>query len=93
MPPITGGSHIDIFFEICYSLIERGDALTSDKTMRKLTIKQKKMLDQAIHESGGITKVYSEIDLGDIGHIDAVNPCEIFYQNVNQYIWEKKFKN
>ena len=59
--------------------------------MRNLTAKQKKLLEQAIHESGGIDRVYAEEDVGDITHIDALNPCELFYQNVNRFILDKKF--
>jgi hypothetical protein len=65
-------------------------SLTTE-TMRKLTIKQKKMLDYAIEMNGGIERVYSSEDLTGLTTIDALNPCEIFCQNVDRYIADKKF--
>jgi hypothetical protein len=59
--------------------------------MRQLTAKQKKMLDKYLKETPSCHNV-DTMD-GDVyQEIDNINPCEIFYQNVNNYIWEKRMR-
>ena len=51
--------------------------------MRKLTKKQKKILDQFKHING-IDKL--PYDVWD--EIQEINDTEILYQNVDRYLWE-----
>jgi hypothetical protein len=53
--------------------------------MRKLTAKQKKILAQEWNRLKALGKVYPSVE--NIPYevyeaVDALNPCEIFYQNV-----------
>ena len=66
--------------------------------MRSLTRKQKKLLDdwytkqKAEGRSFGFQwdVQYDENFSGELYEtIDAINPCEVFYQNVNHYIQER----
>ena len=66
--------------------------------MRSLTIKQKKMLDSWYNDQVKAGRSFGlwwnvENDENFSGElyeeIDSLNPCEIFYQNVNNYIQEK----
>lgn len=66
--------------------------------MRQLTKRQKKMLDKWYNKQRTRGKTFGlwwdvkdddDFD-GDLyQEIDNLNPCEIFYQNVNHYIQEK----
>ena len=66
--------------------------------MRILTAKQRKMLDAWYNEQKAKGKSFGlwwdvkdddDFD-GDLYEkIDSLNPCEIFYQNVNNYIHDK----
>ena len=67
--------------------------------MRSLTRGQRKMLDVWFKEqkTSGRTLGYfwdvqdDEMFSGELYEkIDSLNPCEIFYQNVNNYIQEKE---
>jgi len=69
--------------------------------MRKLTKKQKKMLDKWYNEqvkNGRSFDDYWKLDEDDnfgsnlFHEIDNINPCEIFYQNVENYIQDKDNK-
>lgn len=69
--------------------------------MRNLTSKQKKLLDtwykeqKAKGKEFGIWWVVEEDDnfSGELyEQIDSLNPCEIFYQNVNDYIQAKAMR-
>lgn len=66
--------------------------------MRTLTVSQKKLLDKWYNEQVARGKTFGYFwDVGrddDFGgglyeEIDSLNPCEIFYQNVNNYITSK----
>jgi len=66
--------------------------------MRSLTKEQKKLLDRWYGEQKAKGKTFGlwwdvskdEDFSGDLyEEIDNLNPCEIFYQNVNHYIQEK----
>ncbi len=66
--------------------------------MRQLTSKQKKILDQwykeqkqAGRELGFWWSVDEDINFnGDLfQQIDEINPCELIYQNINNYIYSK----
>lgn len=66
--------------------------------MRQLTKKQKKMLDIWYNEYKAKGKTFGlwwdVKDDDDFSgelyqQIDDINPCEIFYQNVNHYIHDK----
>ena len=66
--------------------------------MRSLTRKQKKLLDEwyTKQKENGRSFNYcwdvqhDENFSGELYEtIDAINPCEIFYQNVNHYIQDK----
>jgi len=66
--------------------------------MRQLTAKQRKMLDKWYSEQKANGKTFGlwwdvqkdEDFSGELyEQIDNINPCEIFYQNVNNYIQEK----
>lgn len=66
--------------------------------MRELTVKQKKLLDNWYNEQKAKGKVFGfSWDVGEdddfsselYEEIDNINPCEIFYQNVNHYIQDK----
>ncbi len=66
--------------------------------MRQLTAKQKKMLDGWYNEQKAKGKEFGfwwdvknddDFDGELYEKIDAVNPCEIFYQNLNSYIQNK----
>ena len=54
--------------------------------MRKLTKKQKKILDQFKHING-IDKL--PYDVWD--EIQEINDTEILYQNVDRYLWDNYF--
>ena len=54
--------------------------------MRKLTKKQKKILDQYKH-IGSINKL--PYDVWD--EIQEINDTEILYQNVDRYLWDNYF--
>jgi hypothetical protein len=54
--------------------------------MRKLTRKQKKILDQYKH-IGSINKL--PYDVWD--EIQEINDTEILYQNVDRYLWDNYF--
>ena len=54
--------------------------------MRKLTGKQKKILDQYKH-IGSINKL--PYDVWD--EIQEINDTEILYQNVDRYLWDNYF--
>ena len=54
--------------------------------MRKLTRKQKKILDQFKHING-IDKL--PYDVWD--EIQEINDTEILYQNVDRYLWDNYF--
>jgi len=66
--------------------------------MRNLTKRQKKMLNEWYNTEKAKGKTFGlwwkvdededfSVDLYE--DIDSINPCEIFYQNVNQYIQDK----
>ena len=66
--------------------------------MRSLTKGQKKLLDKWYEEQKAKGKSFGlwwKVDNDDdfsselYEKIDSLNPCEIFYQNVNNYIQEK----
>lgn len=66
--------------------------------MRSLTISQKKLLDKWYAEQTRTGKTFGyfwdvQFDEDFSGElyeqIDNINPCEIFYQNVNNYIQDK----
>jgi hypothetical protein len=66
--------------------------------MRDLTKKQKKILDKWYQEqvdAGRTIGLFWRLDEDDnfsyelYEEIDEINPCEIVYQNVNNYIQEK----
>lgn len=66
--------------------------------MRDLTAKQKKMLNTWYNEQKANGKEFDyswSVDTdedfsGELYEaIDSINPCEIFYQNVNNYICNK----
>ena len=66
--------------------------------MRSLTVKQKKLLDawyQEQKQKGKEFGIWWDVDKDDdfsaelYEKIDEINPCEIFYQNVNSYIQDK----
>ena len=54
--------------------------------MRKLTRKQKKILDQYKH-IGSINKL--PYDVRD--EIQEINDTELLYQNVDRYLWDNYF--
>ena len=54
--------------------------------MRKLTRKQKKILDQYKH-IGSINKL--PYDVWD--EIQEINDTELLYQNVDRYLWDNYF--
>lgn len=57
--------------------------------MRSLTSKQKKALKELarIYKSEtGRYPEYEDIPYDDLYEIDMMNPCEIFYQNVNNFL-------
>ena len=56
--------------------------------MRKLTKKQKKILDQYKH-IGSINKL--PYDVWD--EIQEINDTEILYQNVDTYLWDNYFRD
>jgi hypothetical protein len=64
--------------------------------MRNLTRTQKKLLTAEIKkyvQENGITPVmYVDLDWDVLETIDALNPCEIFYQNVDRFISDYDFK-
>ena len=69
--------------------------------MRNLTAKQKKMLDVWYNEQKAKGKEFGyfwEVDNDEdfdsdlYERINAINPCEIFYQNVNEYIQDKAMR-
>ena len=66
--------------------------------MRTLTKNQKKLLDRGIIEQKARGKkfgIWWSVDedenfSGELyKKIDSLNPCEIFYQNVNNYVRER----
>ena len=61
--------------------------------MRSLTQKQKKLIRYAAEkfkqETGKYPLSYYEIDPDDLEEIDSLNPCEIFYQNVDRFLWDE----
>lgn len=66
--------------------------------MRSLTKEQKKLLDNWYNEQKAKGKSFGlwwKVDNDNnfpmelYEKIDSLNPCEIFYQNVNNYIQEK----
>ena len=69
--------------------------------MRDLTKKQIKMLD-AWYEGTKSQKSFGfyetmfptidDMDLDIYEKIDALNPCEIYHQNVERYLWDKRFE-
>jgi hypothetical protein len=54
--------------------------------MRKLTRKQKKILDQYKH-IGSINKLPHDV----WDEIQEINDTEILYQNVDRYLWDNYF--
>jgi len=69
--------------------------------MRDLTREQKKLLDnwyEEQKEKGKEFGLWWKVDKDDdfsyelYEKIDDINPCEIFYQNVNNYIQDKEMK-
>jgi len=59
--------------------------------MRELTKKQKTMLKDWFdknYDGGGMFNMAKKIDIEIYNKIDSINPCEIFYQNVNHYMEE-----
>jgi hypothetical protein len=55
--------------------------------MRQLTKKQKRMLTEYLTKHPCV-KAIEDIDPEVFEKIDAINPCEIYYQNVNNFIWD-----
>jgi len=53
--------------------------------MRKLTISQKKILNQQV--VNGITN-WDELSIEVIEKLEAINNTEILYQEVNRYLWD-----
>jgi len=67
--------------------------------MRNLTRKQKALLDEWYKEqkdNGRILGFFWKVDEDDnfsselFEKIDEINPCEMVYQNINEYISEKE---
>lgn len=59
--------------------------------MRKLTAQQKKLLREwhkKNYDGGYIFNMADKIDSETYEKIDSLNPCEIFYQNANNYLEE-----
>ena len=53
--------------------------------MRKLTISQKKILNQQV--TNGFTN-WDELPVGIIEKLEAMNNTEILYQEVNRCLWD-----
>jgi hypothetical protein len=53
--------------------------------MRKLTISQKKILNQQVIK--GVTN-WDELPIAIIQKLEAINNTEILYQEVNRYLWD-----
>jgi hypothetical protein len=65
------------------------------KEMRQLTKKQKRLLLEEWNRLKQTGIEYPCIE--DIPHdtyemIDSINPCEIYYQNVNSLFWDLRFQ-
>ena len=57
--------------------------------MRNLTKKQKEMLKDWFnknYDGGCMFEMADKIDFETYSKIDNINPCEIFYQNVNHFL-------
>jgi hypothetical protein len=63
--------------------------------MRQLTSRQKKMLDLYVSEfkdrNGRFPFSADELPGYQLDNVDKVNPCELFWQNVNRYLVDKFF--
>jgi len=68
--------------------------------MRSLTKKQIKMIDKWIKDNEAQIvfpwQSYKRLTIDDMDYdtyekIDAVNPCEIYHQNLERYLWDYHF--
>jgi hypothetical protein len=63
--------------------------------MRRLTVKQKKYLDELIESYDIEHKVISHVDdltEDEWNHLEELNDTEILYQEVNRYLSDKVFE-
>jgi hypothetical protein len=60
--------------------------------MRNLTRGQKKLLKKAVDDykerNGEYPRDIGDLDSDVLETIDKLNPCEIFWQNVNRFLWD-----
>lgn len=64
--------------------------------MRQLTVRQKKLIDFVVSERMRIygleTSDWEDIDNEYQDKLTEMNDTEILYQEVNRYLWDKKFQ-